>query len=485
LWWLAASSANPIRHQLNLHPKNFLRASRVLNSFISFVREQHPEVTNCDFKVRFPKVKTRITAYLPLEQSQEANIGVDVLAMIIDACVSDTKSYYDALENYIDPSEQPQQYGAAYARRRYWEKKLGLSRPRSKPRLRELLTRAVKAQAVILAACTGRRAGSICSTRLDVKTEEIELAHGTGAPERGVMVRFREMKIRNVDEDVFCPNVYGELALKAITTAKDLTARIRQDNPQWQEYLFLINAKARGSGRVLSPHQINEYLNGQPGSKTGLVQRFNIPIKKMRAHNFRHRRASNLWLGGLQIHEIAYDLGHMCVDMTIRHYVVGNEESRRRLQFLINHKALNGVFEDFVGGKEMVEARLGRQNVQIMRKQGRIISPTRYGYCCLPAASGPRTMTTPCYVGPGATAGGCDHHILSPDALPVLLEDREVLVTNIEAYSGDPEFNAWVSNQKNQLAVVERTINRAATLAGRAEGCGAAGGCKCGSSPNK
>lgn len=468
--------------QQRLKPGSFQRTRRLLNRFITFVRQQHPEVTNNDFVVRFPKDQTWMRQHRPLEQLQEARIEREVFAGIIDACIADTQAYFGSLATYIDPVENWKEYQKHYDSERYKRLKQGLP-PKlgNRPRQVQLLSRAIKAQATILAACVGRRPSAICNTRFDVKTEVIEWVNETGGREMGVLVRFRETKVRNLDEDVFCPGIYGELALKAIETAKKLTADLRRHNLEWKDYLFLVPGKQRKKAFVISPGKINDYINGQGPNHKGLIQRFNLPVDKVLTHNFRHTRATNLWLGGLQVHEVAYDLGHLSAEMAIRHYIAGNEESRHRLQFLMDHKALSGVLEDFVGGREMVEARLGRRHVEIMRNQGRIISPTRYGYCCLPAASGPCTRTTPCYIGPGANGGGCDYHILSPDALDALQEDREVLEANIETYSREPEYSAWVDNQKNQLLVVERTMERALDLQRKVKNCDAAGGaCSCG-----
>jgi hypothetical protein len=457
----------------------FQKTRRALNGFISFVRRLHPEVKENDFKVTFPKEKTFSDQHRPLELSQSARIGTEVLAKIIDGCTTDTAEYFKALEDYIDPIERRREYDARWKRRRYSKEKQGLPLLLGHvPRLKELLGRAIKAQAVILAVCVGRRPAAICNTRFDVKTEEINWANETGRREQGVLVRFREFKIRNVNEDVFCPGVFGEMALKAISTAKELTIELRRHNPQWGDYLFLVPGKARKSAMVISLKQIREYINGF-GAKGrefgGLRQRYRIPSGRIKTHSFRHTRATNMWLGGLQVHEVAYDLGHASAEMTVRHYIVGAEESRRRLQFLIDHGALSGILEDFVGGREMVRARLGRHHVEIMEKQGRIITPTRYGYCCLPSASGPCTRAAPCYSGPSAE--GCDHHVLSPDAIPALLEDRELLEANVLVHSSDPELRAWVENHRNQLAVVGRKLKLAELLHQKTVGC--EGVCDC------
>jgi hypothetical protein len=281
-----------------------------------------------------------------------------------------------------------------------------------------------------------------------------------------VMVRFRERKIRNVDEDVFCPGVFGELALQAINTTKELTKKLRIKNPDLRNFLFIVPTHSMSKARVLRPQQINEYMNGQWGNGQGIRQRYNIPGPKITTHNFRHTRATNMWVGGMQVHEVAYDLGHASAEMTIRHYIVGKEESRKRLQFLMDHGAIRGVLEDFAGGREVIQARLGKRHVEIMEKQGRILTPTRYGYCALPASSGPCPTANRCYIGPGGNGEGCDYHVLSPDALCALNEDKEVLETIIKSSEAKPELRVWVQNHKNLLRIVNKNIERAGILQG-------------------
>lgn len=448
----------------NLSPISNQRTRRLLNNFAAFVRQQNPEIKDNDFHLVFPLSKTYTKQYQPLEQAREAKISTDVLAAIIDAIAADVAAYYEAKRTYIDPIDNRKEYQARFARDRYQKAKLGLPIQLGRtPRLKELLGRAIKGQAVILAICVGRRAAAVCNTPFAVRTERMEWTNDVGQKEKGVLVRFREMKLREIDEDVACPDAFGELALQAIKAGRELTADLRRDNPLWSDYLFLIPGKNRKSAFLLTPSTINAYLNGN-GASPGILHRYQIPVKKITTHNFRHTRATNAWLGGMQVHEVAYDLGHMGTEMTLRHYIVGSEESKRRLQELMDRGALSGALEEIAGGREMVQTRLGKRHVEIMRRQGRILTTTRYGYCALPAASGPCPRATPCYIGPGEGAGGCDHHILSPDALPALEEDKELLETNLAVYRPNPDYRVWTQHQEAQLAVVERAVERAKAL---------------------
>jgi hypothetical protein len=339
--------------------------------------------------------------------------------------------------------------------------------------------RAVKATALILTSCVGRRAAAVCNTRQDVKTEKIEWRSESGQLESGVMVRFRDFKISDADEDVFCPDAFGELALYAIEAAKDLTAELRRDNPKWSDFLFLVPTKHRKKAQVLSPKQMNDYLNGIPGgSVKGLLRRYNIPYEHITTHAFRRTRATKAWMGGMQIHEIARDLGHVDGQSTQRHYIIGDEESKRRFQVQMDHGSLSGVMVDFVGGSELVQTRLGKRHVQIMGEQGMVVSPTRYGYCAL-FGSGPCTRTIPCYLGPSVNSDGCDYHLLSPDALPALEEDREALEASIAMFEADTDYHAWVLNQRNHLEVVNRMIELASELQNRERSCNGNDLCDC------
>jgi hypothetical protein len=250
-------------------------------------------------------------------------------------------------------------------------------------------------------------------------------------------------------------------------------------NPRLKKHLFIVPAKKIKVARMLRPQQINQYLNGQGGNNQGIRQRYGIPGGKITTHNFRATRATVAWMGGLQVHEVAYDLGHASAEMTVRHYIVGNDESRRRLQFLMDHGALSGALEDLVGGREIVRTKLSRRHVEIMKRQGRVLSPTRYGYCALPASSGPCPTGNVCYLGPDGSGEGCEHHVLSPDALPAYAEDKEVLDCVITEYEGDSQYVAWVQNHRNLLVIVNRDIERAKNLQARIGNCGGPEACKC------
>lgn len=454
---------------LDRAPTSNKGARRRINGFMAFVRHLYPEGKTNNFKLIFPISKTAGTGPLPLEQAQEKRIPTNILSKIIDACTADLNAYYAAKERYIDQQENAEKC-REYQRRYYHERRKGLEAGTFQklgytPRIVQLLSKAIRAQATILAVCVGRRVAAICNTKLNIRTERVEWTNECGQKEKVVLVRFREMKVRNVDEDVACPDAFGELAINAINTAKELTSELRANNPQWGEYLFLVPTRIpRKGARVLQVRQLNSYLNGQRDGHLGICQRYNISSQRITTHNFRATRATNVWMGGLQVHEVSYDLGHVNSDMTIRHYIVGRDEDRRRLQDCMDKGALSGAFEDMVAGREMVQMRLGRRHVEIMRKQGRVLSPTRYGYCSLPAASGPCPRTTPCYIGPAANGGGCDYHVLSPDALAALKEDRELLLTNIETFDIDPSYKIWVQHQRIQLKVIEEKIRETNTL---------------------
>jgi hypothetical protein len=285
------------------------------------------------------------------------------------------------------------------------------------------------------------------------------------------------MKIFNVDEDVPCPAGFGELALAAIQTARDLTEQLRRDNPHWAGFLFLVPGCKRRSAHVLTTKQINEYINGQK-NKGGLRDRYDIPVENITTHNFRHTRATNAWYGGLQVHEVSYDLGHISSDIAVRHYIVGHEESRRRLQTLMAHGALKGALEDMVGGQEMTRTRLSSRHVEILKRQGRYMSAHRYG-ACADNSSGPCTRTIPCYLGVGVEDEGCEYHVLTPDALPALEEDKEVAEANIATYGPDPACRNFVAQQQNLLVVIKRKIALTEELQQRVDSCDGSGTCGC------
>lgn len=443
-----------------------------VNRFVAYVRQIHPEAHGNNFLLQVPARGKDETRFRPLGQSTEKKLSTDVVAAIINACAADIKAYYEARVGYEYSGLVPEtkEYQRVANRRCKRRNKAGL-KPQGHPvKLRWWLSKAIKASAVILMICVGRRAGAVCSLANSVQPKEVTWTNEAGQTEHAVLIRFREEKVRNIEEDVTCPGAFGELAVQAIATVRDLTADLRVADPRWGGFLFLTPAHKRDRALVLTHLQVNNYLNGRcrSGNKTdGLLKRFNIPCARVTTHNFRTTRATNLWRGGMQIHEVAQDLAHVGTEMTVRYYIVGTEESVRRLQKFMDHEALGGALIDFVGGQELAHERLSSRHVEIMREMGVVVVPTRYGYCAMHASLGPCDRTVPCYT--GLDGVNCEYHLMSPDALPALREDKEVVEANISEYGNSHGYAAWVTNNRNQLVVINKKIEEAEELKRRAE----------------
>jgi integrase len=448
-----------------------------INQFMVFIRQRHPEKTN-NFQIILPKPSTTDSSSKPLTKRGEDIVTTDVCAQIIDACICDLKAYRDYLKTYIDTVDDEKEYNRIYQRNRLRRLSEGTSLSRPVGKVNHLLGKAIKGQALILMICVGRRAAAVCNTRFNVYTKAEEWVNEEGQTEKGVLIRFKEMKITNAYEDVFCPDAFGELALSAIRTAKELTAELRRHNPQWKDYLFLTPALQRKAAHVLSSEQINDYLNGSKKKEGGLLSRYEITHDHITTHMFRRTRATKAWIGGMQEHEVSRDLGHFNVDTTLRHYIAGNEESRRRFQTLVEHGALSDTLQKLSGEVELLQTTLGRRQVEVMDRQGLVLRPTRYGYCAL-GGSGHCVKTTACYLGPEVESDGCDYHVLTPDALPGLEEDKEALETSIALNSDSRRCNALVQSMRNQLNVIDRKIELARTQQSRVDSCQGSNHCKC------
>jgi hypothetical protein len=429
-----------------------------INQFMSFIRQKHPEVHDNNFQV----VLAGISAKERGTRQQGQIIDTDTEALIIDGCLSDLREYRQAKSTYINQHEHSTEY-CGRRRQRISQCPLSQVPERTQARLRRLCRRAIKGQATILAICVGRRAAAVCNLPLDIRVERGEWTNEAGEIERGVWVRFVENKVTRAHEDVFCPDAYGELVVKAIETTKELTEDVRRDNTHVAQHLFLTPGGARTSAMVLSPDQMNYYLNGENSYDNGLIQRYDITCGRITTHVFRRTRATKAWQGGMQVHEVAADLGHLDVNVAPRHYIIGNEASRRRYETLMNHGALSGAMMNFIGGIEIVNIELGRRQVEVMAKQGRVLRPNRYGYCAL-AGTGHCVRTTPCHVGDTVDSEGCEHHVLSPDALPALKEDKEALEASIELNCTGQWCGQLEQSMRNQLVVINRRIERATGL---------------------
>ena len=164
----------------------------------------------------------------------------------------------------------------------------------------------------------------------------------------------------------------------------------------------------------------------------------------------------------MSIQDVQYDLGHVTPAMTVKHYIAGTEESKRRFEEQARTGALRDSLVQLVDGRQVVNGRLNRRHVEIMQRQGRVVRATRYGYCTLPGTSGACVTGNPCYI--GSQGDACDYSILSPDAIPALREDLEVVEFNLVTYASDPDYRAFVANQELQGAIIKTKLDEALTL---------------------
>jgi len=439
--------------EIDSTPAHKHKIKRNINQFMAFVRQKHPEVVDNNFQIVLPKQNTTN----PNSAQQGEIVETEILTKLIDACLSDLKKYRELKSTYISSRENHTEY-VRRRRARIKEYPPGQVPKRQRQNLTVFQRYAIIGQAIILAICVGRRAAAVCGLPLNVKVERGEWTNEAGQIEHGVWVRFIDNKVTGAYEDVFCPDAFGELALQAIMTARELTEDFRRENPHLARHLFLVPGHKRNSVVVLSPYQMNFYLNGNKARHDNLIQRYKIPGGRITTGAFRRTRATKAWIGGMQVHEVAADLGHFKLDTTIRHYIVGNEESRRRYKTLVEHGALGGAMLDFTGGVEVVDIKLGRRHVEVMTGQGRVLVPTRYGYCAL-AGTGHCVRTAPCYLGESVESEGCEHHVLSPDALPALYEDKEALEASMEINDNDQWCGRLGQSMLNQLAVIKKRLN--------------------------
>lgn len=444
--------------EFDLTPSYKHRIKRTINQFMAFVRQAHPEVRDNNFQVVLPRENTTD----PDSAQQAEIVDTEILTQIIDACLSDLQKYRELKSGYISSRENHTEY-VRRRRARIRQYAPGQVPKRRRRNLKVFLRQAIIGQATILDVCVGRRPAAVCGLPLDMKVERGEWTNEASQTEHGLWVRFIENKVTRAYEEVFCPDAFGELALQAITMTKELTEDLRREHPHLTQHLFLVPGREHKSVVVLSPNQMNYYLNGNKARHGSLIKRYKITAGRISTMTFRRTRATKMWMGGMQVHEVAADLGHLRLDTTIRHYIVGNEESRRRYKTLVEHGALGGAMLNFVGGVEVVNIKLGRRHVEVMAGQGRVLVPNRYGYCDL-AGTGHCVRTAPCYLGESVESGGCEHHILSPDALPALYEDREALEASIELNDNDRWCRQLGQSMRNQLVVINSRIEQASNL---------------------
>lgn len=427
-------------------PGTNLQRRGLINQFVQFVREEHPaEAAGNTFELTLPRHAVAGASPAARRQSPEKYISSAVLAQVLDACASDEAAYKAALAGT----------------------------PKGLRRI-DHLGRAMKAQAIKLSICVGRRATALCTLPVDVRVEEAEL-DGVW----GVWVRFRETKIRDIEEDVWCPGVWGQIAVDAIEKARSLGEALRSAVPRYGGFLFVIPGSVQKGEKatLLKPALLNQYLRYR---KQGLLDRHGITERgdavHITTHNFRTTRATNLDRGGMSAHDIGQDLGHAAdSDMAIRCYIVGDEGWRREFDRQMEAGALQGELIDLINGRQVVSGRLGARQVEIMRRRGLVLTPTRYGYCTLPSSSGPCPTANDCFIGPCGSEGacGCAYHVHAPHGLAALDEEEEICRANLAEFVDEPErYARWIEHEEYRLTLIDQERVSLVDLQARMETAG-------------
>lgn len=440
-----------------------------LNSFAAFLRRQYPD-TPPDFTVRLPAEAKRRRAGV-LAQSTEKFIPLEVLRDIITACVQDEEIFEQALLVHR-PGRRLTGFGWAVG-------------------IEELRARAIKAQAVKLMVCTGRRVSAVCNLPIGVRTEPF--ARGRVRPPDvpeadepwGMWVYFVEQKITNAPEIVFCPYELGEIAVDAIARARRYAAELRERDSRFAEHLFV--SSSRGRPTAVDRDAVKRYLTHP---RHGIVKRYGITrgedaaelLTELKTHNFRTTRATLLWVGGMDLVEVARDLGHVVPrregiphpDMAGLHYVAGTMDVEAVAISALKAGALSDTSDpnDAIRTRPVRLERLNaRRTLPILQESGTAIQLVRYGFCRLPASRGPCLTATECWEGQDPSdpegSAGCEYLVIAPHAVPAFEERERFLSAQVEWYGRDPAYAHYVGQERRKLESLRRQLKTAHELRDR------------------
>ena len=424
---------------------------KYIHAFVRWARVHCPPTRAGDFELKHPAgVPTRASVEKPLGQDPEKFIEHAGLQQVLDACAEEELDYEWVLAErarQADPSAVNPVRAPA--------------EPLQLGRVATYLSRAILAQVIKLAACVGRRAISVCLLPPSVRAEP-----GAREGMRGAWVRLRETKITGLEEDVFCYDVYGAVAVDAIAKARRYTEDLRRRRPDLGHRLFLLpgGSGADTTGPVaLRPDHLNTYLRGSRDARTGgrargLLARRGVSdgdsVAYITSHNFRTTLASKLFAGDMPAQDVAASLGHSprSPDMAIKHYAVGSPEMRAMTERALKAGALSGDVIDLAAGRPVAVDRISPAMRAVLRERGIVYVPTVYGYCALPAEEGPCPTSNPCWLWPDPDhpkckdGCGCPWEVKSPAAVAALEEDAAVLEAERDAHAVDPRYANWASH---------------------------------------
>lgn len=396
-------------------------------------------------------------------------ISEAVFAALINACRADEQQW-DAFAAACDAAApaQPQ-----------WEGRT-LSRTEAYQLRSRLEARAIKAQALKIALCVGRRVDAVASVPLQPK-----LRHAGDGATRRLSIELIEGKIDRVAEWVPCPPLFADIVLEAITKAQAYTAVLRtRAAASFRDHLFLLDGRGHGSGVVLKGTALQSYLFADyPRRDLGLVQRYEIrdngALVYIRTHDFRTTRLTRIVEGGGSVFLAAQDAGHRVRDenpvLTATFYIAGTDVIIREIEERLAARAISGRYLDQLLDAErtrsVIDDPLPEELVQLRRAGSPVaMTKTRYGTCLLQAESGPCPTSHACYLGifPESAAvqlgRGCPWQALTPEALTALRRDEADLVLQIEAFRAEPGYRTFTRQAENTLRIVRAQIAQAERL---------------------
>lgn len=350
--------------------------------------------------------------------------------------------------------------------------------------LEELCTRAIKAQAVKLDLAAARRIGALVEIPADLEMRHFEL-EGM----KVVQIQFVAHKTwgeEGVRDPVVCVDVYGEIAVQAIDSARQLTEPLRDTaRAGCRELLFLIPDGGFSAAVPLSEKVLSEYLfTSQKGKDGGLLRRYGLP-EHISLHHFRHSHATKAKAGGASLASVARYLGHggAAGNPLMAHvwYVAGGspelrEKTVEELQrgqargrtfdpvarLMIRAMGLEELVTDVPAAQLSYEDALARihtgdiidpmpftpEDAVRMLRNGVILNVTRYGGCLLPAESGLCPSGHRCPIGITPEDGevkqglGCRYQVVMPHGIEALDADLSVLYALREEVSDMPQEQA-------------------------------------------
>lgn len=291
----------------------------------------------------------------------------------------------------------------------------------------------------------------------------------------GVWLRWNETKTKQGYQEVFINSPLDEIVREAVKKAQGLTKDyVELANDKDQEKLFLMLGYYPEGGVYAHPiryYSLNRWINGHKSRgkhRPGFMERHNIQheggIFRLKLHGLRHARFTHMRLGGAGIGTVQNDAKHVTSNMS-KVYINGDAVAAKDFENAVENRDLMGYLKDFVYNKELRFDKISPAELKRYRENGMFVQFTEFGYCHLEIEKGTCPVGTSCWLGKDGC--GCEYHLTTPEFLPAIKEDLEVMLEDYEDVLSESPNSPIIGHYQALIGRFEQIVEEAELIKGR------------------